>query len=95
VAQAHSGWTRTHLEETPEAIAPLLLAAMAQVLGRLPTPVLMQAHRWRFAKVERPAATAFAWDAGLRIGVCGDWRIGPRVECAWLSGQGLADAIAA
>lgn len=94
VAHAHAVWSRTHLEDAPEAICAMMLDALRDELGDLPKPVVAQAHRWRFAKVERPAGTAFAWDPALRIGACGDWRLGPRVELAWRSGEALAKAIA-
>jgi renalase len=93
VAHAHPAWSRAHLEMSPEAILPLLFDAMQSVIGALPTPVVAQAHRWRFAKVEQVAGTAFSWDADLRLGVCGDWRLGPRVELAWRSGHAVAGAI--
>ena len=28
-------------------------------------------------------------DPALGLGVCGDWRLGPRVEWAWTSGDAL------
>lgn len=95
VAQANAEWTRAHLEQSPEEVAPLLLDATSSVLGVLPAPLVMQAHRWRYAKVECSAPTPFAWDGDLGIGVCGDWRIGPRVECAWMSGDALGRAMLA
>jgi predicted NAD/FAD-dependent oxidoreductase len=93
VAHATPAWTRARLEASPDVIAPLLLDAVSSVLGPLPAPVLAQAHRWRFAKVERPNGSAFGWDAEACIGACGDWRLGPRVELAWRSGHDLAGAI--
>jgi renalase len=30
------------------------------------------------------------WNRDIGLGVCGDWLLGPRVECAWLSGRQLA-----
>lgn len=94
VAHAHPDWTRAHLDDAPEAVAPRLLAAMDSVVGVGATPIVLQAHRWRFAKVERPAQTAFAWDRELGLGVCGDWRVGARVEGAWISGHALGEAMA-
>lgn len=29
----------------------------------------------------------------MGLGVCGDWLVGPRVECAWMSGKALAGII--
>ncbi|MFZ4601276.1 MAG: NAD(P)/FAD-dependent oxidoreductase [Caulobacterales bacterium] len=95
VAHAHPHWSRAQLEKAPDVIAPLLFDAMQSILGPLPAPVVAQAHRWRFAKVEQAAPSPFQWDENLRLGVCGDWRLGPRVELAWRSGHALAGAILA
>jgi renalase len=92
VVHASPAWTRRHLEDAPDTVAAALSSAFSALTGA--APVWAQAHRWRYAQVERAAGTAFAWDDGLGLGVCGDWRIGPRVEAAWLSGDGLARAIA-
>jgi hypothetical protein len=94
VAHASAAWSCAHLEWAPEQAAAALLAALAAHAPGLPDPVLLQAHRWRYAMVEQPAATPFAWDADARIGACGDWRIGPRVESAFVSGRLMAEAIA-
>jgi hypothetical protein len=95
VAHAHPDWTRTHLEEAPVDVVPHLLEALASVLGHVMEPLLMQAHLWRYAKVERAARSAFGWDPRLALRVCGDWRLGPRIELAWRSGHELAGAILA
>jgi hypothetical protein len=95
VAHARPDWTRAHLEETPEAVAPQLLSALASVLGPVTEPLVMHAHRWRYAKVERTAESPLGWDPILGIGVCGDWRLGPRIELAWRSGHELAGAMLA
>ncbi|MDX2233650.1 MAG: FAD-dependent oxidoreductase [Hyphomonadaceae bacterium] len=94
VVHAAPTWSREHLEDAPDAVADALARAFRVVAGAAPAPAWTQAHRWRYAQVERAAGTPFAWDAALRLGVCGDWRIGPRVESAWLSGDGLARAMA-
>ena len=53
----------------------------------------MAAHRWRYAYVERSADSPIGWDAGAKIGTCGDWHCGPRVELAGQSGADLASHI--
>lgn len=95
VAHARPDWTRANLEEPPAAIAPQLLEALASVLGPVIEPLLMQAHRWRYARVERAAGSPFGWDSRLGAGVCGDWRLGSRIELAWRSGHDLAGAMLA
>lgn len=94
VLHARLAWSRAHLEETPEAIVGPLISAARRFLPDLPEPALAIAHRWRYAQVEKPAGSAYGWDADLRLGACGDWRLGPRVELAWDSGDALAAAMA-
>jgi renalase len=95
VAHATPAWSRLHLEHSAEAVALGLEAAVRRLLPDVGATVFLQAHRWRFAQVEVPAKTAFAWDQGLRLGLCGDWRLGPRAELAWLSGDRLGRAMSA
>ena len=82
------------LERRPEEITPALLAAFAAFVPRaLPPPTYQAAHRWRYALVERPLGEPCVWDPALRLGLCGDWCLGPRVEAAYLSGTALAAAL--
>ena len=102
VIQASAGWSKTHLEEEKEAIITPLSAALADALGidDMPEPVLAAAHRWRYAQVPKVMATKaagtdipFAWDDSLKLGMCGDWLSGPRIENAWLSGHLLGQHV--
>ena len=92
VVQAGPAWSRERLERAPEEIVPLLLAALAGRTGALPEVLSATAHRWRYSR-SGSAGRDMAWDAGLGIGLCGDWLLGPRVECAWVSGTQLAEAV--
>ncbi|MEO1312018.1 MAG: FAD-dependent oxidoreductase [Pseudomonadota bacterium] len=94
VVHASPDWSAAHLELQPEEIAGRLAAALSELIGA-PGPNFAQAHRWRFAQVAKPAESAFAYDPTQGIGVCGDWRIGPRVEAAWTSGDALGEAVTA
>jgi hypothetical protein len=97
VIQAAPDWSEEHLEDTPETIAPTLLALLARHLGReLPQPIHLAAHRWRYARSRPPEdAPGALWDAETSLGVCGDWLLAPRVEAAWASGRRLATLMAA
>jgi predicted NAD/FAD-dependent oxidoreductase len=87
-------WSRQHLEESAEDVAPLLVAALAEAAGReLPPPGWVRAHRWRLARVEEPLGRDFLWDADLQLGACGDWCRGPRLEDALISGAAAAEAV--
>ena len=95
IVQAGPGWSRDHLEQTPEEVVPALLEALSVRIGaELPPVLTASAHRWRYARSGN-AERGMVWDRTLQIGLCGDWLLGPRVECAWLSGFQLGEAVAA
>lgn len=94
VVQATSEWSRRHLEDLPDTVGPRLAVALAEAVGAaLPPLVHVAAHRWRYARSGRLGREVL-WNRDLRLGVCGDWLLGPRVECAWMSGDGLGRRIA-
>lgn len=91
VLHAQQAWSAEHLEQTPEAILPQMIAATEAVLGQpLPPRRFALAHRWRFAHVTRALGAPFLWDPALGLGACGDWCLLGNVEGAWMSGQSLA-----
>jgi renalase len=93
VVQASAQWSAKWLEASKEQVADLLIAALAAVAGcALPAPALSDAHRWRYA-LSSGTGHKSLWNADLSLGACGDWLLGPRIECAWLSGQHLANCI--
>lgn len=93
VIQASPEWTRANLELDKETAAQLLLSLFADcVPDPLPEILYSSAHRWRYARSGNAGQTCL-WDAPQRIGVCGDWLAGPKVEDAWLSGTALARMI--
>jgi hypothetical protein len=95
VAHAGAEWSRLNLMMSPEAVILGLEASVRRILPGVGATLFAQAHRWRFARVESPAASPFVWDESLGLGLCGDWRLGPRVELAWRSGRLLGEAIGA
>ena len=93
VIQADPDWSAAHLDDARDRVVPALLKAFAAKVGLvLPASLSTYAHRWRYARSGKGDAP-FHWDAAQRLGACGDWCIGPRVEAAWLSGTRLAGAI--
>ena len=92
VIQASPRWSRAQLEREAENVREELLAHFARAVGDLPPVRFSAAHRWRYAMCEKNDRGSL-WDADERIGVCGDWLSGPRVENAFLSGIELAQRI--
>lgn len=91
--QASPAWSQEHLEDDDARIQAKLLKAFAEVTGILAEPAFAQVHRWRWARTENPLGTSHLWDAVARVGVCGDWCLGHRVENAFVSGLELALAV--
>lgn len=90
VLQAGAEWSRAHLEDDADTIERALLAAFADHVGAgSPAIVATSVHRWRYAKAGALDRGAI-WNSDIRLGACGDWLLGPRIEAAWLSGQQLA-----
>ena len=93
VVQASASWSADCLEEPAEEVAEALLTALAKEL-RLPPlqPIAQSTHRWRFA-MSTGLGTGSLWNSHIGLGVCGDWLLGPRIECGWLSGRHLSGKI--
>ncbi len=91
VLHAGSDWTRARLEDRPETAGAALLAAFAHRAEiTLPAPESLNLHRWRYARVERALGEPCLWDGATRLGLCGDWCLGPTIADAWTSGRTLA-----
>ncbi|MHA6719584.1 NAD(P)/FAD-dependent oxidoreductase [Sphingomonas sp. RS6] len=95
VVQAHGSWSAQNLELPADDVARSLLDALLSHAKSASPPLrYLAAHRWRFAMTPGIDKTVL-WNQALRLGACGDWLLGPRVEFAWLSGHRLGSAIAA
>lgn len=91
VAQAGPEFSAMHLEETPQAIAALMLPLLCNVIGAEADKVLhAQAHRWRYAQASQPLGRPFLRNRAGSLHVGGDWCLGSRAEHAWQSGQAIA-----
>ena len=93
VAHASPEWSRANLEKTPGEVMNLLSPALLEYISTTSTPNYQSAHRWRYALTETPAGFGCFWDAEQKIGACGDWCLGGRVEAAFDSGEAAARAI--
>lgn len=93
VVQASADWSRANFDTAPAQVAEQLLAALSAAHGSdIPLPIAAVAHRWSYA-LSAGTGDGALWNAALALGVCGDWLLGPRVECAWLSGQMMAQRV--
>ena len=94
VLHASAKWSRDHLEESTDTIAENLVEQYWQATQLAPQPLqFMVAHRWRYALPDEPLSQRYVLDWDLKLGACGDWCGGPRVEGAFLSGLAMAKAV--
>ncbi len=93
VVHAAPDWSRTHLDETPEAILQKLAPVALELIGAQSAPIFATAHRWRYALVEQALSAPCLWDPKVGVGACGDYCLGPRVEAAFDSGEAMARAV--
>lgn len=91
--QASPEWSERHLEDDAERVKAKLLKAFTEVTGIRAQPSHADVHRWRYAQTTQPLDKSHVWDAKSRIGVCGDWCLGHRVEEAFVSGLEMALAV--
>ncbi|WP_181701460.1 NAD(P)/FAD-dependent oxidoreductase [Chthonobacter albigriseus] len=95
IAQANPQWSAEHLEDDPESVRAALVPMLEAAVGPLPARLYEAVHRWRYALVDKAVGETFLLSPDGRIGAAGDWLIAPRVEAAWTSGDGLAEAMVA
>lgn len=102
VLRADKAWSTEHLEDDAGAVARALLDVFAAAVGPgLPEPVHVEAHRWRYARVETAVAAPVLFDPAMPTLVAGgDWcaPLGPglragTVGAALASGGALAATI--
>ena len=92
--QASADWSQEHIHDDVARAQGKLLKAFAEVTGIRAQPAYVEAHRWLYAKTDKPLGQSHMWDAKSGIGLCGDWCLGHRVENAFVSGLELALAVA-
>lgn len=95
VIQASPAWSRAHLEADAAWVTQALLSDLSEGLQvAIPDPLCALSHRWRYARSGAQGEGLLS-HPDYHLGVCGDWLIGPRVECAWQSGALLGKLLAA
>jgi hypothetical protein len=88
------GWAKENLDiSNAGAIASLIGEAERVTQRSMPKPGVARAHRWLYSRPNESLPASSLWDEGHRLGACGDWCGGPRVEGALQSGLSLAGKV--
>ena len=94
VLHADPDWSASNLEMGSDAVGTALSTHFCTNTGITPARVrVASVHRWLYSLVPAPLTVGALWDAELRLGVCGDWCRGARIEDAFLSGHAVAGRI--
>lgn len=88
--QASAAWSEEHLQDDRARVEAKLCKAFSEITGIRATPAHVDSHRWLYAQTLRSLGRTHLWDPGRRLGLCGDWCLGHRVENAFVSGLELA-----
>lgn len=86
-------WSNEHAEASPEDIKEVLLGEFCRLSHRDSVPVEVLTHRWLYARSSDTRSQPSIWFQTDRLGVCGDWLQGGRVEGAFESAERLVAAI--
>jgi predicted NAD/FAD-dependent oxidoreductase len=87
-------WASENLVITNEAaIMSLMQEAERVTRQKMAQPCVAKAHRWLYSRPTESLTDRALWDEVNRLGACGDWCGGPRVEGALKSGMALAGRV--
>ena len=50
-------------------------------------------HGWKYSYNSKPLRIKSYWDKKIKLGICGDWFVGSRLESGWISANDLYDKI--
>ena len=86
-AQAGALWSRDNLELEPDDALSKMRSALEDMAGRELKPIYATAHRWRYARVDKPFGEPFLAGANGKVFAIGDGMLGGRVEAAFESAR--------
>ncbi len=94
VLHASAKWSTDHLESSAEDVTVHLQQAFAECIGvGIAKLRCLAVHQWRYAIPATTLDRDCIWDPATKLGACGDWCGGPRVEGAYLSGAAIAGSL--
>ncbi|MEL7539090.1 MAG: FAD-dependent oxidoreductase [Pseudomonadota bacterium] len=93
LVHATNRWADANLDADQDWVREHLLAETKRVTGLAIRPAHVGLHRWRYANIAKQSGPAYHLVSEARVGVCGDWFVRGRIEAAFQSATGLADAL--
>jgi photolyase PhrII len=94
VLHSSVAWASNQLQASKEEVVANLIQEAERVADtKMSMRRVTTAHRWLYARPNEALSQASLWDDQHRLGACGDWCGGPRVEGALKSGMSLAGKV--
>jgi renalase len=84
-------WADSHMALDLDEVKSYLRKELESVVG-IPSPILEDVHRWRFANHRKQPMQTFV-DGNQQLAVCGDWCHQGRIEAAFLSAKNTIEAM--
>ena len=71
-----------------------ILNEFSRVIGLKPKDFeIFRIHGWKYSFSKVKTGQKYFWNKKYRLGICGDWFIGPNAESSWKSALALYDKI--
>ncbi len=94
--QSSIGWARKNISiyKKSKKVENTLISKFLNFTGYKKNKIIFKkTHGWRYSYNFVGSPYKSYWNKKLRLGLCADWFIGPKVESAWLSANDLAKKI--
>ena len=94
--QSSIGWARkniNHYKKNKKAENTLVSKFLNFTGYKKNNIIFKKTHGWKYSYNLKGSPLKSYWNKKLRLGLCADWFIGPKVENAWLSANDLAKKI--
>ena len=94
--QSSIGWARKNINiyKKNKKVENTLISKFLNFTGYKKSKIIFKkTHGWRYSYNLDGSPFKSYWNKKLRLGLCADWFIGPKVENAWLSASDLAKKI--
>ena len=94
--QSSIGWARKNINnyKKNKKVENTLISKFLNFTGYKKNKIIFKkTHGWKYSYNLNGSPLKSYWNKKLRLGLCADWFIGPKVENAWLSANDLAKKI--
>ena len=91
VVHSTNAWADAHIDDDTDSVLEHMVREASLVTGQdLSVAAHCQAHRWRYANIDKQTGPACFIDERRQLAVCGDWFLRGRIEAAFTSANELA-----